>query len=98
MWAKILNYFKNVVALSSGMQSREAIKVEDHWWSGAVIWITDFSYLGSICAVKYIFCLSRQNAVWSLLKLKELYLDHQVKKTFSKQKSRDMGKEETKFI
>lgn len=30
MWAKILNCFKNVIALSSEMQTREAVKVEDH--------------------------------------------------------------------
>lgn len=54
MWAKILNCFKNVIALSSGMQT-EATRVKDHWSSGAIVWVTNFSYLGSSCVLNTFF-------------------------------------------
>lgn len=55
MWAKILNCFKNVIALSSEMQTTEAIRGKDHWSSGAIVWVTDFSYLGSSCVLNTFF-------------------------------------------
>lgn len=78
------------------MQTKEVIWVEDDWSSGAIIWVTDFSYLGSSCALLNTFFASADRGSLVPLEFKELYLACQVKKTFSKQRSMDVGKEETK--
>lgn len=71
-----------------------------------IVWVTDFSYLGSICALLiffffifyylFIYFLPQQtDVVWVYLEAEGIVLGLSSEENISKEGRRDVGKEET---